>query len=375
MQDKNRKIPFSKAKIDSLTLLIPYQESEKHSLIISSTFTEKYSKVYESSEIESSETFYTNYVKTENKEFKTFLKYKCIERLFNSEHTKFIQVMITAKLLKDDYFDGLNMSNIDEVYNYIIEDGVLRITKEHLLNSYVTDIDICRDFKASIDDFKKLKAYMLELVILSKESVLYSKRIDSKDVFGIQYNERHKATPSKPFAKLYFKTKELTEKSKDFYTANLQEFEKELFEGVARLEVTIKAYKHKERLGIENIKTLNDLLSVSQDDLESIYNSIIKEYYESTRKPKEDNSAKMKTSELILLNSIEYILTVRPQITQAELVRVFCKNAYDKKQKYDIKNKVEEVIKLSESKKQISLNDEAYKVPVGILKTIGIFES
>lgn len=375
MQDKEKNIPFKKAKIDSLTLLIPYQEEEKYSIIISSTFTEKYSKKYDDTgEIESSEHFYTNYIKTENKEFKTFLKYKCIERLFNGESKKFIQIMLTAKLLKDEYFEGLNFSNIDQVYNYIIEDRVIRINREDFLNSYITDIDLCRDFKANIDDFKKLKAYMVELVIPTKESVLYSKRIDSKDVFGIQYNERHKATPSKPFAKLYFKSKELTEKSREFYCANLQEFEEEVFEGIARLEVTIKAYKHKERLGIEDVKTLNDLLSISQSQLETIFNSIIQEYYENTRKPKEENSDKMKTSDLILLNGIDYIVSLKPKITKAELIRVFCRDAYDNKQRYDIKKKVEDVVLLSENKKTISSNDEAYKVPIDILKTIGILE-
>lgn len=374
MQDRLQKIPFKKVKIDSFTLLIPYLEETKHQLIVSQTFTESYAKVYGTGELEDDPTFYTNYVKTENKDSKTFLKYKNIERLFNGERKKFIQIMITSKLLKGEYFEGLNSVNIDQIYNYIIADQVIRISKEDFLNSYVTDIDLCRDFKTDLEGFKKLKQFMLELVIPGKESLLNSKRIDSKDVFGIQYNERHKATPSKPFAKLYFKSKELLEKSTSFYEANLLDFEKEIIEGISRLEVTIKAYKHKERLGIGNIKSLNDLLSIPNSDLENIFNSIIKEYYESTRKLKEENSDKMKTSDLILLNGIDYILSVKPQITKAELIRIFCKDAYDKKQKYDIKNKVEEVILLSENRKKISSNDEAYKVPIEVLKTVGIFE-
>lgn len=368
-------ILFNTAKIDSFSLLIPYNKDTKNTLIVSSTFTEMYRKVYkDTGEVEEDLNFYNNYEKVDDTLTKTFIKYKSVQRLWNGQNTYFVQVMITSKLLLSNYFTGINKNNIDLILDRINNDQIIRIDKNTLLNSFVTDIDLCKDYKVTEDQFKELKQHLLDLILPTKLSVVNSKRINSKDMFGIQYNERHKSTPAKPFAKLYFKTAELINKSTDFYVQNLQHHKGLIAKGIGRFEVTIKASQHKKKLGIEDLKTLNDLLNLEQSKLNVIYTLIVNQYYKKTNKIKKTNSEKMNTSNLIILNFIDYILSFNKDITTAELVNIISANAYDKKQKSDIKSKVYEVIQLSKNNKQILSNDEKKKVVIGVLKDLNILE-
>ena len=365
---------FNTSKIDSFSLLIPFEEDNKDALIVSSTFNEPYQKVYYTGETEEDFNFYNNYQKIDDFNTSTFIKYKVVRRLWNGENKSFVQVMLTSKLLLQDYFTGINKNNIDLILDRINKDHVIRLDKNTLLNSYVVDIDICKDYQINEDQFKELKQHLISLVLPKKQSVLNSKRINSKDMFGIQYNERHKATPSKPFAKLYYKTSELINKSTEFYFKNLKVYAGIISKGIARFEVTIKASQHKKKLGIDNVKTLNDLLNLSQLELNTIHSKIVSEYYTASNKIKNTNIEKMSTSNLIISKLIDKILQLDDTITTAELIHIVCVDAYDKRQKHDAKNKILEVIQLSNNSKQIALNDEKKKVVIDVLKDLNIFE-
>ena len=365
---------FNTSKIDSFSLLIPFEEDNKDALIVSSTFNEPYQKVYYTGETEEDFNFYNNYQKIDDFNTSTFIKYKVVRRLWNGENKSFVQVMLTSKLLLNNYFTGINKNNIDLILDRINNDNIVYLDKNTLLNSFVTDIDLCKDYEVNKDQFIELKQQLISLVIDSKQSVINSKRINSNDMFGIQYNERHKATPAKPFAKLYFKTAELINKSKDFYIKNLQHHSKQINKGIARFEVTIKASQHKKKLGIEKVKTLNDLLNLDHKELNRIYNSIVNEYYTASNKIKNTNTEKMSTSNLIISKLIDKILQLDNSITTAELIHIVCVDISDRKQKHLAKNKILEVIQLSNNSKQIALNDEKKKVVIDVLKDLNILE-
>lgn len=365
-------IKYNLPKIDSFTLLIPINSVD----VVSSTFLQKFSKLYETGEIEeNTKEFYNNYEKTENLDSKTFLKYKRIYRLWNGERIEFLQIMVTSKLLKENYFDGINTLNFETIYNYINTDGVITITKENLLNSFVTDIDICKDFKVNIDGFRTLKRMMLENVLPEKESLLNSKKVNSKDdVFGIQYNERHKATPTRPFMKLYFKSIELkSEKTLPFTEVNLKDYETEINYGIARVEVTLKNSKHKERVGIKEVKTLKELLGLSSAKLENVYNSILSEYY-AEREPLKQTKERMTPTDLIITNLLEFALRCNKELSTEEIVFITTKGAYDTKQKSIIKAKTIEVLQGLRAYKEIKKNDSEKSIPIEIMKNLGIFK-
>lgn len=363
---------FNRAKIDSFTLLIPAELVN----VISETFLQSYSKYYENSAmLEDSENFYNNYEKTENPELKTFLKYKKINRIWNGEQKTFIQIMITSKLLGKDYFQGINKQNIKSIYNYIINDSVIEIPYKDFLNSAITDIDICIDFQADLEQFEDIKKKLIDNALEEKKDVINTRKKGYKEVFGVQYNDRTKATPSKPFAKLYYKTLELTERSKDFYQCNLEPYYEQIVRnGIGRLEVTIKNSKHKERLKLTKVKTLKDLLSIKQDNLNNVHRKVITEYYQKNLNPSERKKIdSLSYNDFIALNSIKEIIKYNKKITSAELVLINQRDCNDKYKRNKIKRKVLELLEVIQSDR-INKNDSEQSKSIEVLKMLGIFE-
>ena len=81
----------------------------------------------------------------------------------------------------------------------------------------------------------------------------------------------------------------------------------------------------------------------------------------ASNKIKNTNTEKMSTSNLIISKLIDKILQLDNSITTAELIHIVCVDAYNRKQKHLAKNKILEVIQLSNNSKQIALNDEKKK--------------
>jgi len=379
---KNKQsILFKTAKIDSFTLLIPLEFVG----ITSSTFTQKYEKLYPvTGEVEDEKGFYENYIKTECLNTGTFLKYKKVDRLFNSaQKLPFIQIIITSKQLLSNYFDGINYANIRFIYDRIIADRIIDLTIDAFLNSYISDIDICKDYQVNgIAGFKELKENMLFTSLVEKRNVISTKNANSKEMFGLMYNDRSKGTNALPYCKLYYKTSELYKdksngvnkpKFKDF---NLNHIQHIIDAGIARVEVTIKASKHKAHLGIENVKTLKDLLNVSQPGLENIFISILGEYY--NQKQPIDKALKSKDGmapkDLMLSNAIEFILQNHKGITTPMMVRLMQNGCFDKDKKSTVKRYTLEIIDASNNKKIIEKNNLKALNSIEILKDLKIFE-
>ena len=362
-------IKFNFAKIDSFTLLIPLEKVD----VVSSTFLESYKKIYDTGEIEDDESFYNSYAKTENKDTKTFLKYKKVNRLFNGELREFLQVMLTSKLLLQDYFTGINESNIHRLYQYIIEDGIIYITESNFLSAPVTDIDICKDYQTDLTQFKDLKQVLLANVIPTKLKYVRATKVNSKASFGIQYNERSKATPSAPFVKLYFKTAELNkEKTKDFKETNLQAYSEIIEQGIGRIEVTIKNYKHKEKLGITNVKTLEDLLKLNQQTINDLHTQVLTEYYQNPVRMKTDQND-LSPTEYIQQGMLNIIYRQNPKITKEEILFECTKEVECKHKRAKIKKSLLETIQANQNRASILHNSEEKKVVLNIMKNLGIF--
>lgn len=361
---------YNYSKIDSFTLLILLKDLE----IRSSTFLSAYQKLYSSGEVEDSEEFYNSYAKTENKNAKTFLKYKKVSRIFKGERKDFIQIMITSKLLRKNYFNGLNKINIKDIYNYIIDDDIINLSEESFLNSYVTDIDICKDYKANENEFKALKDMLKENVLSTKEHVVKTQRINSAVMFGIQFNERHKATPTKPFAKLYFKSEELqSAKTLPFTNVNLNSYFEDIKNGIARFEVTIKNFEHKKRLGIQDVKTLYDLLEIPETKLDILHTSIVREYYEQDFRVRKSNT-EMTPTECIEQGFLNRIYKLQPTITSEELIFECTRDIEKGSKRSKVKKQVLEAIALNQNKKPILANSIKQKTALDIVKNLGIFE-
>lgn len=373
---------FNQPKIDSFTVLLPFKTVK----IESHTFTAKYEKLYLDSGVvidnENSKEFYENYCQTSNDQKKCFLKYKRIKLTTSFGNNNlapvkddFIQIMITSKLALNNYFTGIDNITIHDVLKYINEDGIISLTLDQLLDAKVTDIDICKDFQANTQTFKDLKAFMLEYILDSKRNVIDSKSANVKESFGILYNQRHKATPTKPFMKLYNKTMELvsSDKKRSFKEANLSHMEEIISNGIARIEVTIKNNRHKTKLGIDHVKNLRDLISLDQLELNRIYSEIISQYYNPVTKKKELNTLKMTPMDSIIANLIKYIIKQNKEITTHELIQIAMNEVQDNQDRYRIKLKCLEIIEKLGVNKSLKNNDFKKQEAIEIMQNLNIF--
>lgn len=189
---------------------------------------------------------------------------------------KFLFIGCSSKMLKENYFEGLNKKNIKKVWDRIIEEGIVKLRLGDFLSSKVTDIDFCEDIYVldKLKEIQEVKERMHAKQIVKMWATATRAKYSGssvvqtflkKDNIGIQFRERDKIGRSyktKPFLKLYAKLIELTYHSKDFKeeylnTPELKEFKMQYF---MRMEATIKNGAHFKAYGIENIKTLNDLL-------------------------------------------------------------------------------------------------------------------
>lgn len=169
--------------------------------------------------------------------------------------TEYIGIIINAKHLKERYFEGITLNNLDIIVNEINAQNIIKIKKEALLSSSIGDLDICVDFDASTDAFSKLIKRQYLMVQQSSRDTFSSEQKATH--LGLYLNSRHNCYPSKPFFKFYHKTIELETKSNDFANKFLKNLD---FQNIGRCEVNLKNTKHLNHYKIK-ARQLGDILT------------------------------------------------------------------------------------------------------------------
>ena len=205
--------------------------------------------------------------------------------------TKFINLTVSSKLLRQNYFDGISKHNIETLYNEFLSFEVFTCSLETFLNGYISDVDICfnrycvspKIFSDSLD--------ILMLQTGNKQKHLH--KIHDAQNIGLTFNKRDFAKPSIPFIKLYHKEYELLTKSAEFYNIYLFPTYSEGIKNLTRVEVTIKNYDHKKRLEkfgiIPSFKTLEEYLNLSQAELYQVIVFSLNSYIELKARQKAPN--------------------------------------------------------------------------------------
>lgn len=169
---------------------------------------------------------------------------------------EYFEILVNAKMLGENYFTGINLTTIKQIYDYIISLQVVWFNYEEFLISesiIFNDIDVCVDLNFNDDSYNSFLKIMREQTILEKKAL-----IKSYTGQGMEFNSRNEAKPSNPFIKIYNKTKELRENSTEFYTKYLPQLSFDSI--IGRLEVTIKNSKTKDAFKINHLKTVKDFL-------------------------------------------------------------------------------------------------------------------
>jgi uncharacterized protein YfkK (UPF0435 family) len=197
----------------------------------------------------------------------------------NGERTTepYLTILVNSKLLQKEYFKGITKHTFQALYNYVMSTDTFSCSYESFQNARYNDTDICFDFISTKEEFNQLHKSLNSSFI--NPSLLHSvSKVDNLGMWTPSSKQpRQQATPSKPYIKFYSKELDMTYNSTAFAQAYLQPSD---YTNVFRFECTIGNSKHKKRLGISFIKTIWELLNT---DLQSITQSMVKEYIDKPR--------------------------------------------------------------------------------------------
>lgn len=182
--------------------------------------------------------------------------------------TKFINLTVSAKLLKERYFEGINSNNISVLHQVFISFKIFDCSLETFLSGIVSDVDI------AINRYCPSPAIFTDILTSLKSqsgSKLKHLKLFSKDTnIGLNFNERRFAKPSLPFIKFYHKHLELLHKSSEFNEFFLQDYQ-EAIKDLTRVEATVRNYDHKRRLEkyevLPMFRQLDELLQIPGERL------------------------------------------------------------------------------------------------------------
>ena len=290
-----------KAKVDSFKLSIPLKDCT----IISSQLTKIVTtiKYIEDTAEVVTETKKQGEPIVINTEDGTSFKVYLDNQMNYSNGKKFpepyLTVLVNSKLLKRDYFKAITKDTFKDLYGYVMSTNTFSCSFEVFKTARYTDLDICFDFKSTKDQFTNLRE-SLKKSFLNPSLLASVNRIDNSGFWTPTVKSpRQQATPSKPFIKFYSKELDMKHNSTSFALAYLKESD---YKDLYRFECTISNSKHKQRLGLDKVKTIWQLL---HQDLQSICRDMIKEYIEKTIIAKKTT---MKPSKEIHLNLIQALV-------------------------------------------------------------------
>jgi hypothetical protein len=212
-----------------------------------------------------------------------------------------LTLKISSKLLREHYYKGISIETLPLVLNYLNEvlkaNALPLLTFDDLLDSKITDVDICKDLVLNQAERKTLCTRLARLVEPSTHAgsgyrYFYA---DGKRLSGCQLQSRESATLKKPFVKTYDKHSDSESRKHSAYFKHYQICTPK---GLQRLEITLKDYKHLESHKVGN--TLRDLLQLCHTELDSIIATTIRKYSEPIRSKTNEGSKYMNQAELIL---------------------------------------------------------------------------
>lgn len=213
------------------------------------------------------------------------------EETHEREPTQFLEVVLTSKLLRERYFEGINKTNLRHFYDTFMSYNVFWCEYETFINSQVSDIDICINrYAESTQAFVDI---IENLYFQSGTKQKYLRKIIESNTLGLVFNSRTAAKPSLPFIKVYHKELELHIKSADFYNNYLFPEYTEKIKGLTRVEATIRNALHKRRLYKHNVlpefKTLNELVNIEEIELRKFVVFSITSYVKAITRKKAPN--------------------------------------------------------------------------------------
>jgi len=258
-------------KIDSFKLRLP----RANVTFVDSKFSAEYQKIYTGTgEIDDYINLDRNKVDITNG---ITTRIAVVHSMDSEGGGEYVVFQINAKQLEKKYFEGINRNNIKLIYNYFMSFKIVFCEYSVFLNGLISDIDLCFDFNITREGMQETNQKIYEKVLPYCYKYV-SKPFRKKTNTGLQFNDRAKATPSKPYCKLYHKTTELETQSEIFAKYYLTNQE---YQDLGRFEYTLKNSSHKRYLKL-HYQALDDFLKLQKKIIEHFFFNGIKAYTMAT---------------------------------------------------------------------------------------------
>ena len=260
---------LKKISIDSLNLRIPLSEVE--------LIGDNIGKIHTTVNKETGESFEDFKKHSEKYNYKGVSVHWRLEDQYDKGIViPYLVILVSSKILRERYFEGITKDNSKLVYDNITELGIAKFTYESFLKAQCTDVDFkkdiyCKSFGDVIEQIQKI----------SKSSPLSNRGYNSlnkrkKGILinqGLEFGKRKTASTAYPFLKFYHKYIELVYSSGEFYRAYIEPLNLDIA-NLIRTEFTIKNKTHFLKYKIENTG-IENILNLDQSTLESIMNDIL----------------------------------------------------------------------------------------------------
>jgi hypothetical protein len=363
---KMAKIQFGQIKVDSLKILIPMLQVE----VIDGKFNEKYTnlKVFESGEVIEELNRNTN-TWSDSKGIKVKLevvkiKFGAIKEKGN-QGEDFLVFQPSSKMLKQNYFDGINLHNLPTIYEYLMSLNILRFSYESLLQARFKDVDFCVDYSATPEEFRSINR-TIELNVL-QDLKHFVKSFDKH--LGLQFNERQKATPTRPFVKTYHKSAELINNSNEFYCEFLRDnHSEEIDKGIGRYEITVKDAKFKKHYKIESV-TINELFNISYSQIKTMFGTFLPNYIQKATRI--EKMGKITPTETMHFNCIEQF--INDGKSQDEIMNIMLRGIEERSALSRSKKLLQDLFLKVNNQDKLKQNNESKKEQDDFYRTIGLY--
>lgn len=314
--------------VDSLKVRIPIEKVE---LLDSTMFSDKILMDAETHEVEK-----------EFKQKRFTHQYDGITTSFGLENQvtanqkvkTYLVLLFNSKLLHSNYFDGITMQNIETVYYRIMAMKKVSFSYLDFLSAESTDVDFKMD--TVNQNFERSVKHIHTHAKASKKIGVGCNAFTQPTNLGIEFGKRESATPASPFLKLYHKGLELLNGSSFFYRKYIKGGQD--VTDLVRLETTIKNKKHFRKYDIADT-TLKNVLSLSQDKLESIIRDVLKIHLEPRLTPIKTPSD-MKPQDTVYFNAITLLMG---QDRPYNLVREMLTQSMNKDQRYKTRKRLDSI--------------------------------
>ena len=185
-----------------------------------------------------------------------------------------INILANAKHLKERYFEGITMDNVQMLLDAINSTKTIKMSREALLRADFIDVDYCVDFPATYNEFKEQVVDRLYKMVITTKADRVPRPFRTKTNLGLQLNHRDKSTPAKTYAKFYHKTTELINNSTDFAETYLKGID---YTNIGRFEFNLKNRKCLRHYGMHGIISFKQLLQF--ETAQTIFQDVYRNWF------------------------------------------------------------------------------------------------